>query len=90
MTLEKLRFGFVIWLWSCGGPVLVFIIEALFWFLKWKSEKTSKLTSRYECSKNSKVHPIQGQMGCEQHGYKYEKKYLNDLWLKRTFVIKNK
>lgn len=31
LTLNKLRFGFIIWLWSCAGALGVFVVEVLLW-----------------------------------------------------------
>jgi hypothetical protein len=31
LTLENLRFGFVIWLWSCAVAVVAFLVEGMIW-----------------------------------------------------------
>ncbi|KAL7012941.1 hypothetical protein ACKWTF_015113 [Chironomus riparius] len=90
LTFERLRFGFVIWLWSCAGTVIIFLIESLFWISKWKIERSLNTVIRYKTNKYSKVHPTQDQVRDEKHPYRNEHKILFDLWLKRTFVIANK
>ena len=88
LTLEKLRFGFVIWLWSCAGTVVVFITEALFWISRWKHQKSSK--EIYKCIKFSKIHPIEDQMKINGLKDKNARELVlkkHELWLKNAFKV---
>ncbi|KAL7012940.1 hypothetical protein ACKWTF_015112 [Chironomus riparius] len=90
LTLEKLRFGFVIWLCSCAGTVIVFLMESFFWISKWKIKRSLFTVSRYKCNKHSKVYPIQDRNNNVEREDKNEQDLLirkHELWLKTAFKV---
>ena len=90
LTLENLRFGFVIWLWSCAVTVAVFVVEIVFWSVR-NAKIILKRFAIILKKSSGKVHPMEIGDDSEVSVDLNEGKLMTEkrnLWLQKTFVAK--
>ena len=61
LSIENLRFGFVIWLYSCAVTVVVFVAEVIIWIAIKKTEIRLKRHIRHEWNKYNLIYPFKIQ-----------------------------
>lgn len=86
LTMKNLNFGFIIWLWSCFGTFVVFVIEILFWIVLRRVKATLETSIKPQIF--TKVYPMKYQ----ENDKMLLQEILNEKrlkWLKNTFVVKH-
>ena len=56
--MENLKFGFIMWLWSCAATIVVFVGELMIWFVLIRAKSMLNKFIRKEWSKISDIYPV--------------------------------
>jgi len=66
LTMEKLQFGFVIWLCSCAVTVVIFVTEVMFWIAIRRAKIRLKRYLRNKRNKIPVIYPVKVRVSKKQ------------------------